>query len=264
MQTINFWNGNKSTARQSYETELLQTCLKVTQSDHGSSKLLINNSNYPLAADEGNIFAAGADILVTVAGNLKFKDRRKIVISRSLTKGVLGYRLLVVRDESLELFKNIKNQAELQTLSIGIPATWADAGLFRQNKYRVVEKGTFDDLFQRLKDGAFDYAALGVNEIEEVFKHRVKPLGGISIESSLMLYYPFPLVFYVNHRNPTLAERIDTGLQTMMATGEHDQIFNQYYGHVVQQFELKQRRCFKLNNPILPQEMRNFKSTLLD
>ncbi|MFT6408333.1 MAG: ABC-type amino acid transport substrate-binding protein [Arenicella sp.] len=264
MQNINFWNGNKSNARQSYETELLQACLKVTQQDYGSANIHIDNSNYPLAADEGNIFAAGADILVTVAGNLKFKDKQKIVINQPLTKGLLGYRLLLARDESLEYFKNLKNEAELRALSIGIPETWADAELFRQNKYNVVEKGTFDDLFQRLKDGAFDYTALGVNEIEDVFKQRAKPLGGISIENSLMLYYPFPLVFYVNHRNPGLAERIDNGLQRLIAGGEHDQILNKNYGHVVRMFNLKQRRRFTLCNPILPKEMASFKSTLLD
>lgn len=264
MQNINFWNGNKTPARQRYETELLQACLKVTQQDYGATNLQIDNSNYPLAADEGNIFQAGADILVTVAGNLKFKDKQKFVINRPLTKGVLGYRLILLRDESLQRFRTLKDATELQALSIGIPQTWADAGLFRQNNYKVVEKGTFNDLFALLKDGAFDYTALGVNEIEEVFKQRAQALGGISIEPSLMLYYPFPLVFYVNHRNASLAERIDSGLKALMANGEHDQIFNEHYGYVVQRFELKKRRCFKLFNPILPQEMASFEPTLLD
>ena len=264
MQNINFWNGNKTSARQRYETELLQACLKATQQDYGCATLEIDNSNYSLAADEGNIFQTGADILVTVAGNLKFKDKQKIVINRPLAKGVLGYRLILVRDESLQSFKSLNQETELQALSIGIPQTWADAGLFRQNNYKVVEKGTFNDLFTLLKDSAFDYTALGVNEIEEVFKQRAQPLGGISIEPSLMLYYPFPLVFYVNHLNPDLAERIDRGLKALMQSGEHDQIFSKHYADVVQRFELKQRRYFHLDNPMLPQEMASFVPTLLD
>ena len=264
MQNINFWNGNKTSARQSYETELLEACLRVTHKDYGSANLHIDNTNYSLAEDEGNVFDAGADILVTVAGNLKFEIKQKIIINRPLTKGLLGYRLILVRDESLENFKIIKNETELKAFSIGIPETWADAGLFRHNKYNVVEKGSFEDLFTLLKDGVFDYTALGVNEIEEVFKQRAQPLGGISIEPSLMLYYPFPLVFYVNHRKPVLAERIDTALRTLMASGEHYQIFNKHYGDVWQRLELKQRRCFNLHNPILAQEMQTFESTLLD
>jgi ABC-type amino acid transport substrate-binding protein len=264
MQNINFWNGNKTVARQSYETELLEACLKATAKDYGGANLNIDNTNYALAEDEGNIFHLGIDILVTVAGNLKFKDKQKIMIKQPLTKGLLAYRLILVRDESLEIFKTIKNEAQLKALSIGIPETWADAELFRKNNYNVVEKGTFDDVFTLLKDGAFDYTALGANEIEAVFKQRVKPLGGISIQPSLMLYYPFPLVFYVNHRNPALAERIDRALKILISSGEHDQIFNKSYADIVQRFRLKQRRCFKLCNPILPQEMSSFKPTLLD
>ncbi|MFT4630310.1 MAG: hypothetical protein ACI9WC_001822 [Arenicella sp.] len=264
MQSINFWNGNKTVARQSYETELLEACLRVTAKDYGTVNLNIDNTNYPLAEDEGNIFHLGADILVTVAGNMKFKGKRKVIIEQALTKGLLGYRLILVRDESLEIFRTLKNETQLKTLAIGIPETWADAELFRQNNYNVVEKGTLDDVFTQLKDGAFDYTALGANEIEAVFNQRAKPLGGISIQPSLMLYYPFPLVFYVNHRKPALAERIDRALKILIASGEHDQIFDKSYADVVQRLGLKQRRCFKLYNPILPQEMSNFRSTLLD
>ncbi|MFT5573040.1 MAG: ABC-type amino acid transport substrate-binding protein [Cryomorphaceae bacterium] len=264
MQKISFWNGNKTSARQNYESELLGACLKITHKDYGSVSLHIDNTDYPLAEGESTVFHAGADILVTVAGNLKFKDEQKIVINQPLAKGLLGYRLLLVRDESLQRFKILKDDAELQGLCIGIPQTWADAGLFRHNDYDVVEKGTFDELLPLLKDHAFDYTALGVNEIEEVFKQRAEPLGGISIEPSLMLYYPFPLVFYVNHRNPALAERIDAGLTALKESGEHDRIFTKNYGDVVQRLGLKRRRRFNLSNPILPPEMGDFESTLLD
>ena len=263
MQKISFWNGNKTNARQNYETELLEACLKITHKDFGAASIEIDNTDHPLAEDESNVFRASADILVTVAGNLKFKDEQKIVINRPLAKGLLGYRLLIVRDESLQRFNTLKNETELQALRIGIPQTWADAGLFRHNDYDVVEKGTFDELLPLLKDHAFDYTALGANEIEEVFKQRAEPLGGISIEPSLMLYYPFPLVFYVNHRNPALAERIDAGLDALKQSGEHDRIFSKNYGGVVQRLGLKQRRKFILSNPILPPEMAGFEPTLL-
>ena len=264
MQNIIFWNGNKTAARQGYETELLEACLKATEKQYGLANLQVDNTNYPLAEDEGSIFDAGADILVTVAGNLKFQNKHKIVIARPLSKGLLGYRLIMVRDESLASFKNLRDEKELQALSIGIPETWADAGLFRQNNYKVVEKGSLDDLFSLLKDGAFDYTALGVNEIEEVFYQRGVSLGGISIEPSMMLYYPFPLVFYVNHSKPVLAERVEAGLKIMIENGEHEKNFNRHHGDVVQRLDLKLRRVFSLHNPILPDIMAGFVPTLLD
>ena len=264
MQNVYFWNGNKSPTRQNYETALLKACLKATDGEYGPVNVRVDNTDYPSADDEANIFASGADILVTVAGNVKFKDKQKRVIPQPITKGLLGYRLLLVRDESLAKFAQFKNSQQLQALSIGIPQTWADADLFRHNQYQVIEKGSLDDLFWLLKKGTFDYVALGVNEIEEIFKHRVGTIGGISIEPSLMLYYPFPLVFYVNPCHPNLAERINKGLKLIVTNGEHNRLFSHHHGDVAQRLNLRNRKTFTLSNPVLPADMAGFSASLLD
>lgn len=263
MQNVYFWNGNKSPARQTYETALLQACLKATNEEYGSIDMRVDDTDYPNADDEGNIFTSGADILVTVAGNVKFKDKQKWVIPQPLTKGLLGYRLLLVADESLTKFAQINSPQQLQSLSIGIPETWADAALFRHNQYKVIERGTLDDLFVLLKNGTFDYVALGANEIEQIFQQQALPLGGISIEPSLMLYYPFPLVFYVNPNKPTLAERVSSGLKVIIHNGEFEKLFTEHYGQVAQRLHLQQRQIFTLTNSSLPTDMLNFEATLL-
>ena len=262
--SINFWNGNKSSARQHFETELLQAVLTATEEQYGLCRLAIDNTDYPSAEDEGNIFDNGADILVTVAGNLKFSDKPKIMISQPLTKGLLGYRLLMVSDKHLAKFKSVSTAEALQSLSIGIPETWADAGLFRENQYNVVEKGSFDTLFELLKEGEFDYTALGANEIEAEFESRAKPVGGISIEPSMMLYYPFPLVFYVNANNASFAKRVEQGLAAIIAGGQYDSLFAKHHGDIVARLNLKERKIFTLDNPILPENMKDFRATLLD
>lgn len=264
MQNVYFWNGNKSSARQSYETALLQLCLNVTEQEYTSVQVQVDNTDYPRAEDEGNIFANGADILVTVSGNVKFKDKQTLAIPEPLTKGLLGYRLLLVRDGSLPKFAQINTPQQLQRLSIGIPQTWADADLFRSNQYKVIEQGTLDDLFLSLKKGTFDYVALGVNEIEQIFQQQVVPLGGISIAPSLMLYYPFPLVFYVNPDKPSLAERVKKGLNRIITNGEFEVLFEHYHGDIVQRLNLRNREIFTLHNPVLPSEMSGFSGSLLD
>jgi hypothetical protein len=263
MQTIRFWNGNKTSARQAYELALLDGCLRATQVESGSYSLLLDNNDYPEPQDEGNIFASGCDVIVTVAGNVKFRTKQKIVINQPLAKGLLGYRLLIVRNESLPMLQNLRESKELQALSVGVPATWADAELFRQNHFNVVEKGTLDDIFIRLRDKEFDFVALGANEIEEVFARHVEAFDDMSIETSMMIYYPFPLVFYVNPNNPALALRLETGLLTIMQNGQYETLFRKHHGDVVGRLNLKKRKIFSLQNALLPQEMNNISTTLL-
>ena len=263
MQSINFWNGNKSEARQNYELALIQACLRATESVYQPVTLEVDKTDYPKAIDESLIFDKGADVLVTVAGNIKFDGIQKFVVPQPLTKGLLGYRLLVVRDASLTTFAQLKDPAQLQKAKIGIPNTWADADLFRHNGYQVVEQGTLDELFLSLKKGAFDYVALGINEMEDIFDHLAAPLGGLSIQPSLMLYYPFPLVFYVNPKNCELAKRLEKGLHMLLNSGEFEVIFKRFHGNLVSRLNLSSRTIFTLVNPLLPKDMADFSATLL-
>lgn len=263
MQTVRFWNGNKTTARQDYELALLDACLSVTQQQFGCYSLLTDDVDYPDAEDEGNVFETGCDALVTVAGNVKFKNKRKIVIKQSLTKGLLGYRLLIVRKDSLAIFQTLNKLSELQSMSIGIPATWADAELFRQNNFKVVERGTLEDIFIRLQRQEFDFIALGANEIEDVFADYAEPLKDLTIEPTKMIYYPFPLVFYINPSEPELANRLEIGLANIMQNGQFEALFRAHHGNVVSRLNLKKRQMYTLQNTLLPEDMSNMSSNLL-
>lgn len=242
----------------------MNACLSATEIDYGVSKLIIDNTDYPIAEDEGSVFDNGADILVTVAGNVKFNNKKKIIIPQSLTKGLLGYRLLIIRNESQQQFKNISSIKELQSLSVGIPATWGDAEIFRKNDYNVVEEGIYDELFRLLRRKRFDYTTLGVNEIEDAFEHKARLIGGLIVEPSAMVYYPFPLVFYVSSKAPQLAERVAAGLNATISCDEYEKIFDAHHGDFVRRLNLKGRKIFSLENPFLADEMKNFKPDLLE
>ncbi len=260
---IKFWNGNKTPSRQQYEREILDAVLTATEATKGPFSIVESREDYPLAEDEASVFRSkGFDIFGTVAGNQKLANEQKILIPLPLMKGILGYRILIVRKADAATFAAIKSAADLKKLRMGIPNTWADAGLFRHNGYPVVEKGSFDDLFQRLENNEFDYVTFGANEVTSVFTERAAKSGKLIVEPSLLVYYPFPLVFYVNPQQPALADRVTNGLQTISANGELDKIFNRFYGDLLGQLHVAKRTRITLENPILPKEMAGFKPAI--
>lgn len=260
---IKLWNGNKTQSRQQYEREVLEAALNATNASHGKWHLQEDLTDYPLAADEANVFRSkGFDIFGTVAGNTKLANEKKILIPLPLMKGLLGYRILIIRAADKEKFAAIKSTQQLQQLRLGIPGTWADAELFRQNGYKVEEKGSFDDLFTRLENNEFDYVSFGANEIAGVFAQRAAQSGKLIIDPSLLVYYPFPLVFYVNPNNPALAERVIAGLQSISSNNELNKIFNRYFGAELKRLDLSGRTKISLKNPILPAEMKDFAPSL--
>ncbi|WP_375748687.1 ABC transporter substrate-binding protein [Vibrio sp. HN007] len=249
-QTITFWNGNKSQVRQEHELKILEAILEAT-SDDTDYQLINDPTDYPNAEDEGDIFHKGADLLVTVAGNKKFEGRAFIPVNIPIANGILGNRILIIREQDQAVFSTI-TETELKTQRAGIPATWADADLFRHNGYNVVEKGLFEEVFQRLKSNEFDYVSLGANEVESIYLDMAESLGGLKIEADLKLYYPFPLIFYVHPERADLAQMIAHGLKKIKESCEYDELFEEYYGDSINSLRLGSRKTMSLQNPLIP------------
>ncbi len=262
-QTVQFWNGNKTDARQHYELKMLDAALSASETAYGDYK--INTDNTELTSEEESAVFRNTetDVFVTVAGNPKLKSEEKIIVTQPLMKGLIGYRLLIVREQDLDKFAAIQSVDAFKQLSIGIPQGWADADLFRHNGYDVVEGGTFDEIFDRLANKEFDYVALGANEIEKAFENRAETYDLFAIEPSTLVYYPFTLVFYVDPSKPELAERLRDGLQAIKQNGKAEQLFQEATGDLVERLGLTQRKTFYLNNPMLPAELKGYRSPLL-
>ncbi len=253
---VQFWNGNKSSSRQLYERVLLEAALEVTREDYGDWSLQEDRRDLPSAEDEAGVFREwGFDVFGTVAGNTKLEHERKLLVPVPLIKGLLGYRLLIIRAEDQPRFAAIQSADELRQLTLGIPATWADAELFRHNGYQVNEGGSFDELFIRLAAGEFDYVAFGANEIDSIWLERAAQVPGLVRESELLLFYPFPVVFYVHPTKSHLANRLHDGLERLQETGEMDRLFTAYQGDPVGRLQLRERRLFTLENPRLPADL---------
>lgn len=260
---VKLWNGNKTSARQVYEKAVITAALDATRASYGEWQLLEDIRDLPFADEEAGVFRVeGFDVFGTVAGNPKLENERKHLVPVPIMKGLLGYRLLIIRAQDQEKFAAIESAEQLKQLTLGIPATWADAELFRQNGYSVNEGGSFDDLFVRLALGEFDYVAFGANEIDSVWQERAASVPGLVREQELLLVYPFPVVFYVNPTKTYFAERLTQGLEELQGTGKLDAIFYAHHGNPVTDFKLDQRRRFDLSNPQLPAELKEFQPSL--
>lgn len=261
---INFWNGNKTPGRQAYEREVLDAVLMATRRGYGDVPVVESRRNMPNASDEAAIFReGGADILSTVAGNPKLANEDKQLIPLAMMKGLLGYRLLIIRAEDQERFFAIKHIEDLRALTNGVPDGWAEVSLFRGNGIPVDGDVRFDDLFSQLARGQFDYTSFGANEIEPILADHVASQPGLALEQTLLVYYPFPLVFYVTPNDPILAQRIRQGMAIISRNGVLDAIFEKHFGETLRRLQLHERRTLVLENPLLPPEMSDFQPSAL-
>ncbi|KJY86954.1 hypothetical protein TW84_18375 [Vibrio neptunius] len=246
---IKFWNGNKTAVRQRYEWELINLVLSKRHEDKG---LVNDQTDYPNAEDEGRVLERGVSALITVAGNRKFEGRSFIEVKKPLCFGLLGRRLLVVKSNRLTEFARL-NEGALKQMKLGVPSTWVDAELFRANSYHVIEQGSLRQMLGWIKEEKVDYVTLGVSEAQDVLNDFPEFTQDLAIEPTLQLNYPFPLVFYVNKQQPTLADMLSEGLERIRQTGELEALYQRYFGKVIEQSNLQNRTQIQLNNPFLPE-----------
>lgn len=169
-----------------------------------------------------------------------------------LFKGLLGYRMLVIRMEDARQFAQVSNLADLGKFSAGQGAQWPDTPILLANQLPVVRGVSRESLYKMLLGKRFDYFPRGITEI--VAEGDLIPDRGLMIEPHLILHYPSAMYFFVNKQNRDLAGRLERGLAQILASGEFDRLFYSLPRVQWAMEQLKQGRhtILELTNPDIP------------
>ena len=106
-----------------------------------------------------------------------------------------------------------------------------------------------------LSSGRIDNIPLGVDIIEDYFEESKAYHRNIAIEKGILIYFDFPFIFYVSNKSPILGERIQLGLERIIASGLLNETFNRYYQKNFKNLSLESRRTIYLKNPYLMKNM---------
>ncbi len=172
-----------------------------------------------------------------------------------IDKGLIGYRIYLIRDCDLEIFKNIKTLEDLKKIPVRQGQGWGDVEILERAGFRVLTEVNYDKLFEILAHSHQTSAfPRGVTEILEEYKARKDKLPNLKIEDSIVLYYPLPTYFWFakNAEGRKLARRVREGMALLHANGKFDETFEKYYGPLAKKLNLKNRKLFKIPNPFLP------------
>ncbi|MBQ1783557.1 MAG: diguanylate cyclase [Gammaproteobacteria bacterium] len=166
-------------------------------------------------------------------------------------KGLLGYRIFIIRAGDQHRFSQVNTFDQLKRLTAGQGAFWADTEILRSAGIPVITSVKYPGLFHMLDGGRFDYFPRGAHEPwSELVNNRTLPL---EVEKELCVYYPLPMYFFVARNNEALAKRIEDGLEQALTDGSFDRYFfaNPTIQDVLSKANLQQRRQFRITNPSL-------------
>ncbi|HEY4081113.1 MAG TPA: hypothetical protein VGM81_10470 [Burkholderiaceae bacterium] len=190
----------------------------------------------------------GIDVVWAPAARSLEHDFRRVPVP--LDKGILGWRLLLIKAKDRARFASVQSLEQLKALQAGQVSEWVDTEILRDNGLPVVGATLYESLFGMLAAQRFNYLPRGVAEIEGEARNNAKL--GLVIEPHLALHYPMCVYFFVARDNKQLADSIEQGLRRALKDGSLEKLFQQLNGPALKAANLGQRRVFELNNPTLP------------
>lgn len=227
---------------------LLRLSLDLTVPEYGPYRLI---ASPPMEQGRAVKELQGGELVqVGVFAPDEERERTLLAIHVPLAKGLLGWRVCLVRQGDEGRFANIRSLTDWRQAGfrIGQHRSWPDTRLLKENGLDVVVGGLYEALFNMLHKRRFDCFLRSVIEIEdELTQHP-----DLAIEPHLVFRYPLALLFFVSPRYPELAKRIELGLQRARQSGDYERIFEAGFGSTIRRLQLERRVMLELSNPDLP------------
>lgn len=186
-------------------------------------------------------------------GSKALEKEDLIFLPYPLSRGVLGWRLLLMRSDAVEKAKKVKNLDDLNALRAGFGRSFADRQLMEDNGIQMVLGEDYRGLFTMLKQGKFDYFPRAISEVFNEYEN-LSPVEQnlIVIEPTLAMHYDADWYFIVNPAKPYLARRIESGLLQAWRDGSLDRLFWECHRADIKAARLDNRTVIFLVNDDLP------------
>lgn len=181
-------------------------------------------------------------------------EERLLPVRIPMYRGLLGYRVLMIKQGTQHKFNGVKTLEDLRRFSLGQGRFWADTQVLEANGLNVVKVLKYEGLFHMLDGDRFDAYPRGVHEPWSEMQRYSKL--ALDVEQNILLSYINPFYFFVNKANPELARDIERGLRIAIEDGS----FNEYFLNdptvkdVINKANLQDRIVIRLNNPGLPKQ----------
>jgi hypothetical protein len=230
-----------------YAIELLSLALRKAGAHH-TVRLTDEHMKQARALMEIEQGHGKVDIMVTMTS--PERERQLLPIRIPVSKGLVGWRIALLRADRSELFRNIRTLGDMTAMRAGQGHDWPDTDILRSNGLPVQAVSGYDGLFSLLEAGRIDYFPRSMREIwPELASHT-----NLVPDRYIILHYRTTDYFFINRRNVQLANEVRSGLEVAIADGSFDRLFYEHFAEPIRRAQLNQRRVIELNSPAMSSE----------
>jgi ABC-type amino acid transport substrate-binding protein len=243
-------------SRYEYDWAVLRVALQKTTPRYGPFELKQSTQAMSPQRVAQELLTPSGRINVLARATSPELERQYIPVRLPIDKGLLGYRIFLVRSADLPRFAAVHTLDDLRKLRVGQGRDWVDVPILRNAGFTVVEGTSYRGLFAMLSAGRFDWFSRGIDEAQREYIERRPSYPDMAMEPALLLQYPLPLYFFTRRdaEGKLLAQRISDGMEMMIKDGSLNTLFQQFKGESIKAGGLTKRRVLHIKNPHLPPE----------
>jgi len=191
--------------------------------------------------------AAGDRVDVVLSTATDARDRTLHRIPVAIDRGMIGWRVLLVRRGDAPRLAQARELAALARWRTAQGHDWPDLQILRAAGLEVQAASNYESMFEMLARGRIDYLPRSVLEVTGELQRR--PARDLAVAPGLMLRYPAGLFFFVRRGNRALAHALEDGLRRAIADGCLPRLFEATYAQELRALALPSRSILALPNP---------------
>ncbi|MEM0911935.1 MAG: hypothetical protein AAGJ37_13220, partial [Pseudomonadota bacterium] len=192
--TLTVWKRNYDAP---FFKESLENLLTLSAEKYGDVTLVPSEE-----MEQGRAFIElqAGKIDIFIAGINQQREQKAKPIYIPLDRGLLGFRVCMVREEESRL-TDIRSVNEFldKQLTVGLGEEWPDLRVYNENGFVTVTSPTYSNLFIMLQNKRFDCFSRSLNEIDNELS--VLQESDLKIDSNLVFIYPNADFIYVNNNS---------------------------------------------------------------
>ena len=230
---------------------LIEAALEITRHEFGDYEITPYGLA-PTAKRQAMLLTEGKLLnLQWASPGTPISQAEVIQIPFDFLQGILGYRICLINSKARVNLADAGNLEGLRKIRVGQGYDWTDVEVYRHNRIPIEVYPGLVNLIPALGLNRIDCVALGANEVQFKYKDLKDQYPFLKVDPSLILYYHFPIYFYVSKKHPALAERMTLGLKKLRESGAYDALFNEFYAQYLAPLDLHNRKIICLVNPYL-------------
>jgi ABC-type amino acid transport substrate-binding protein len=240
-------------SRYDYEWAVLRTALEKSSARFGRYDVQRTQAAMSPPRVLHEMGAGQGKINVFVRATSPELERQFLPVRLPVDRGLLGYRLLLIRAADQDRYTRVRTVADLARLRAGLGQGWPDVQILQAAGIPVVEGSSYNGLFSMLDAHRFDFYLRSIDEATREIDERQDQYPHMAIEQTLLVHYPLARYFFLRRdaEGALLAQRIEAGMEMMIRDGTLNTLFMRYKGDLIRKARLAQRHTIRIANPLL-------------